>query len=276
MISVIGITKAFGSVNALNGVSLEHGPGVAVLLGPNGAGKTTLLRCLATLLQPDSGEIHLNGVPVGQEKDNREVRRIMSYMPQTVGFSPAVTVKQHLDRVAVLKGIVGSQARRLEVEQAIESLELTEVAKRKVRKLSGGFQRRVALAQTIMGAPKVLLLDEPTAGLDPEQRAVLRKVVGSLSAAGTSVLVSTHQPEDVQSISRSVIVMKDGKILFEGSPSELVGVAEGRVWLMDHSPDGSISWPTPDGRYRVLDAGGAGDVVAPTLEDGYLTLMRSG
>lgn len=276
MISVVEVSKDFSGLAALDQVTFRHGPGVAVLLGPNGAGKTTLLRCLATLLPPSSGAIEICSVRLGRESNNREARKILSYLPQKVGFSPALTVKQHLDRIAVLQGIGEATRRRQIVDEAIESLDLSDVVDRKIKHLSGGLQRRVGLAQTVMGSPKVLLLDEPTAGLDPEQRVQLRNVIGSLASLGASVLLSTHQPEDVLTITRSVIVLRSGRILFDGTPDQLAALAEGRVRVMDEAPLGHVAWPTHDGRVRVLGSETGGDPVAPTLEDGYLTLMQDG
>ncbi|MGH8870978.1 MAG: ABC transporter ATP-binding protein [Acidimicrobiia bacterium] len=268
------MTKSFAATKALDHVTFRHASGVAVLLGPNGAGKTTLLRCLATLMSPDSGEIEICSIPLGREPDNREARRILSYMPQKVGFSPSLTVKQHLDRVAVLRGMSKKNIRREAVAQAMESLQLTGVSERKIKHLSGGLQRRVGLAQTVMGSPDVLLLDEPTAGLDPEQRVVLRSVIGSLAASGVSVLISTHQPEDVLGLTHTVLVLKSGRILYDGPPDGLAALAMGQVGLMDHLPDGSVGWPTQDGRYRVLGIPDGSEAIPPTLEDGYLTLMQ--
>lgn len=275
MISVEQIRKSFGPVTALDGVSFEQGPGVSVLLGPNGAGKTTMLRCLATVMRADSGQIQICGIGLGKEADNRRARGMLSYMPQTLGFNPRLTVSQHLDRIAVLKGIVETTTRREAVEEIISRLQLTELRDRKVRKLSGGQQKRVGLAQTALGEPRVVLLDEPGAGLDPEQRVVLRRVLATLAQGGSSVIVSTHQPEEVLSIAKTIVVLRAGRIVHDGPPAELAAIAGGQVWLTDELPEGAVGWPTSDGRYKVLGDVPSGEPVDPTIEDGYLALMRS-
>lgn len=274
MISVDEVSKRFGRVRALDQLSLKLGSGVAALLGPNGAGKTTLLRCLATLVQPDRGAIEIGGIRLGSEQTNRSARRLIGYMPQTIAFGPSVTARSQLDRVAVLKDILDRDERRAEVDRVISNFDLIDSAQRNARKLSGGTQRRLGLAQTMLGSPRVLLLDEPTAGLDPEQRTAFRGIIGSAASAGAVVLVSTHQPDDIVAIASTVIVIGNGRVLYQGSPEGLADKATGRVWLVDEAPKAGISWPTPHGRYRVLGSVLNGEPVSPTLEDGYLTLMQ--
>lgn len=268
------LAKSFPEVVALNDVSFDVGPGVTVLLGPNGAGKTTLLRCLATVMQADRGEIEICSIRLGAEKNNREVRRQLGYMPQAVGFTRGVSIRKHLNRVAVLKGIVNKNDRKGAVDAALIATDLTAYVDRQVQRLSGGMGRRLALAQAILGSPPVLILDEPTAGLDPEQRAAFRTVVGSIGASGASILVSTHQLEDVLGISGSVIVLANGRVLYQGAPSGLAEMARGSVWLTSQASPGSLSWPTADGRIRTLGGATGGEPVEPTVEDGYLLLMQ--
>ncbi len=274
LIAVRELAKSFPGIIALDEVSFQVGPGVTVLLGPNGAGKTTLLRCLATVMRPDHGEIEICSIPVGSEANNREVRGQLGYMPQAVGFTPGVSVGKHLNRVGVLKGIVNNGEREKAVAAALVATDLTAYVDRKVQRLSGGTRRRLALAQALLGSPRVLVLDEPTAGLDPEQRARFRAVVGSIGASGASILIATHQVEDVLGISGSVVVLGNGRVLYEGAPIGLAELARGRVWLTSQASPGSVSWPTPDGRVRTLGDAIQGEPVEPTVEDGYLLLMQ--
>jgi ABC-2 type transport system ATP-binding protein len=275
MIAVSEVCKSYGDVVALDAITLSIGPGITILLGPNGAGKTTLLRCLATVMLPDSGTIEICSIRAGSEAHNRHIRSSLGYMPQTAGFAPATSVERHLNRIAILKGIVDSDERRAAVVEAMRAADLTEYGRRRIRQLSGGMKRRLALAQALLGDPRVLLLDEPTAGLDPEQRAAFRTIIGGIGATGAAVLVSTHQPDDVIGISGAVVVLAGGRVLFQGSPRSLAEIARGHVWLGDEPPPMSISWPLADGHFRILGDAAIGVPVEPTIEDGYLILMRN-
>lgn len=274
MIVVTTVTKTYSDVTALDDVSLQVGPGITVLLGPNGAGKTSLIRCLATVMRPDRGGIEIGSIRVGAESDNRAIRSRLGYMPQATGYPNGISVSKHLDRIGVLKGIVEDDERAKAVAASLRAVDLEEQADRRVNRLSGGMQRRLALAQALMGSPKILLLDEPTAGLDPEQRATFRSFIGAIGAAGATVLVSTHQLEDVLGISGEVVVIANGRLLFQGPPRSLAELARGQVWITGHPAPGSISWPMPDGRVRALGEVQGGEPVEPTVEDGYLLLMK--
>ncbi len=273
MISVRSVHKRFGGVTALDGVTLERDAGTTVILGPNGAGKTTLLRCLATVMRPDAGEIQICSVALGHERDNRRARGLIGYMPQALGFFPGFTLRQHLDRVAVLKRITDKVDRSRQVDRVLQTVGLESLAGEKIRRLSGGMQRRLGLAQALIGSPPVLILDEPSAGLDPQQRVAFRSIVGLLGSSGTSILISTHQIEDLLGVSGSVVVLAEGRVAFDGTPDVLARLAKGSVWLTDDAPPGSVSWPTPDGRFRVLGKA-SGQPIEPTVEDGYLMLLQ--
>lgn len=274
VIVVTAVTKTYSDVTALDDISLQVGSGITVLLGPNGAGKTSLLRCLATVMRPDRGEIEIGSIRVGGESDNRAIRSMLGYMPQTTGFPNGISVSKHLDRIGVLKGIVEDHERANAVAASLRAVDLGGQADRRVHRLSGGMQRRLALAQALMGSPKILLLDEPTAGLDPEQRATFRSFIGAIGVAGATVLVSTHQLQDVLGISGEVVVIAHGRLLFQGPPGSLAELAQGQVWITRHAAPGSISWPMPDGRVRALGEMEDGEPVEPTVEDGYLLLMQ--
>ena len=269
-----GVAKRYGSTTVLDAVDVAADGGITGLLGPNGAGKTTLLRIIATVLQPDGGRVRVFGLDPADRDERREIRRRLGYQPQEPGFFQAFTVAAFLDYVAILKEITPREHRRREVRRVIELVDLGAVASRKIRKLSGGMRRRVALAQALLGRPQLLILDEPTAGLDPEQRLRFREVVSQVAAEHT-VLLSTHQTDDVAAVCDRVVVLHEGRNRFVGTPAELGMLAAGRVWLGDGPAAGTqLAWRTGTGQYRMLGHPPDGaNLVAPTLEDGYLLLV---
>jgi len=275
MLRVVDITKAFGSRIALDGVSLTAVPGVTALLGPNGAGKTTLLRCIATVLRPDAGRIEVAGTAPIRAGDLRRIRRRLGYMPQSFGLYPGFTVRRFLDHIAVLKGIHDGRERAQEVTRVIETTDLADVADVKNRRLSGGMRRRVGLAQALLGRPAVVVLDEPTVGLDPEQRIRFRHLLTGAKGPETTVLLSTHLVEDVAAVADQVAVLSAGKVKFAGAPDSLVRLADGKVWHSETPPTDAIAfWQTGSGSYRAIGSPPPGAAFAePTLEDGYLTLI---
>ncbi len=275
MLRVVDITKAFGSRIALDGVSLTAAPGVTALLGPNGAGKTTLLRCVATVLRPDAGIIEVSGTAPIRAGDLRRIRRRLGYMPQSFGLYPGFTVRRFLDHIAILKGISDERQRAQEVTRVIETTDLGEVADVKNRRLSGGMRRRVGLAQALLGRPAVVVLDEPTVGLDPEQRIRFRHLLTAAREPETTVLLSTHLVEDVTAVADQVVVLSAGKVKFAGAPGSLRHLAEGKVWHSKTPPSEAIAfWQTGTGSFRAIGSPPPGATLAdPTLEDGYLTLI---
>lgn len=268
------VRKRYGSVRALDGAGFELGAGITGLLGPNGAGKTTLLRCLATVLAPDSGRIEVFGFDPDSPSERTEIRRRLGYMPQEPGFYQSFTCFDFLDYLAILKEHVDRSARHEEVRTALARTGLEDKSTVKIRKLSGGMRRRLALAQSLIGSPPLLVLDEPTAGLDPEQRFRFRELISDLAESRT-VLLSTHQTEDVSAICDRVLVMDDGQIRFDGTPRELAHLAADKVWLADDRPTGAhIYWRTADGAYRGVGEPPPGSTaIDPTIEDGYLLLV---
>ncbi|GAA3507718.1 ABC-2 type transport system ATP-binding protein [Streptosporangium album] len=273
-VSVRDLTKRFGRRAVLDGLTLEFGRGVTGLLGPNGAGKTTLLRSLATTLAPDGGEVRALGLDPADRLQRTDLRRRLGYLPQDPGFYPHFTVFELVEYVAILKELTDRRERHREVRRVLTEVDLADRAKTKVRKLSGGMRQRLALAQALLGEPDLLILDEPTVGLDPEQRMRFRALVSRLGESRT-VLLSTHQTEDVAALCERVVVMKGGRDVFEGTPRDLAATAAGQVWLSDQPPTAShLFWRTADGRYRTLGARPQGGVPAdPGVEDGYLLLL---
>ena len=274
-VQLTGITKRYRGTTALDGVDLSFRPGITGLLGPNGAGKTTLLRIIATVLAPDEGGVHLLGRSPDAPATLAEVRRQLGYLPQEMGFPRGFTGFAFVDYMAVLKEWTESSSRHDEVRRVLGLVDLADVATKRVRALSGGQRRRVALAQALLGHPALLLLDEPTTGVDPQQRVSLRQV---LSRAGerSTVLLSTHQTEDVAALCDRVVVLDQGSIRFDGAVTDLVATAAGRVWLADApDPAARASWRTGTGRHRNVGAAAppGAEATEPTLEDAYLLLV---
>jgi len=224
-VEINDVTRRFGRTQAVAGVSLEIGLGVFGLLGPNGAGKTTLLRMMATVIPPNSGHLRLLGRDPGAYGPRREIRRRLGYVPQNLGYHPGFTVTEFVEYFALLKEMPPGRVPRA-VATAIERVDLGDRAKAKLRTLSGGMLRRVGIAQAIVNEPELLLLDEPSAGLDPEQRVAFRALLRDLGERA-SVIVSTHLVEDVAAACAEVALMDAGKIVFQGTPDELTGLGEG-------------------------------------------------
>lgn len=273
-VEVVGIEKSFLRTRALSGVTFDAGAGITGLLGPNGAGKTTLLRMMATVLAPDAGDLRLLGRDPRKAEDRLAIRRRLGYMPQEPGFHRNFTAFEFVDYIAILKEMVERRARHDEVRRVLSLVGLESQIGRKIKNLSGGMRRRVALAQALLGDPDLLVLDEPTAGLDPEQRLRFREMV-SERAADRTVILSTHQTEDVAALCPRVVVLLDGQALFDGTPKDLAGVAHGRVWMAsERAATAHLSWRTGDGGHRNIgDAPAGADLVEPTVEDGYLLLV---
>ena len=272
-VEVRDLVKRYGRSEALRGIELEIDTGVVGLLGPNGAGKTTLLRILATSLSPTSGTVRVLGDDPSDAGGRLAIRRRLGYVPQEVGLYETFTVFDFVDYIAILKELTDRRARRDEVRRVIDAVDLGDVASMRIRKLSGGMRRRVTLAQSLLGRPDVLVLDEPTVGLDPEQRLRFRQIV-SEHADRRCVVLSTHMTEDVEALCDRVIVMDLGSISFDGTTADLAGIAAGRVWLDDRpDPRATVSWRTGDGRHRNVGTPPAGaELLAPTVQDGYLLL----
>jgi len=224
-VEINGLTRRFGWTMAVAEVDMQAGPGVFGLLGPNGAGKTSLLRMMATAIRPTSGTLRLLGRDAGAYGPRREIRRRLGYLPQNLGYYPGFTVTEFVEYFALLKEVPATRIPAA-VAAAIERVELSGRAETKLRALSGGMLRRVGIAQAIVNEPELLLLDEPTAGLDPEQRVAFRALLRDLGQRAT-VVVSTHLVEDVGAACTQVALMDAGKIVFHGTPDELIARGDG-------------------------------------------------
>ena len=222
-VEITGLTLRFRRTLAVTGVDLRVGPGVLGLLGPNGAGKTSLLRIMATALPPTSGNLRLLDRDPASYAARQEIRTRLGYLPQTPGFYPGFTVAESVEYFALLKGVPAARVRKA-VTAAIDLVDLGDRAKARLRSLSGGMLRRTGIAQAIVNQPELLLLDEPTAGLDPEQRIAFRALLRRFGATAT-VVVSTHLVEDVAAACDQVAIMDKGSILYLGTSAGLADQA---------------------------------------------------
>ena len=226
-IEIHHLTKRYGNgVTALEDVSFAVGSGVFGLLGHNGAGKTTLMRALATVLEPSAGTIRVCGFDV--KKQGNAVRSRIGYLPQELAMYPSLSARDFVRYMAELKGVRNRSA----ADAALEQVEMHMYAKRKIGQLSGGMRRRVGIAQALVGDPQVLIVDEPTAGLDPEERVRFRGVLSRFAQGGKTVLLSTHIVEDVHQICEELAVLRGGRLFYAGTPSALMNRVAGRVKLM--------------------------------------------
>ncbi|MFF3846004.1 ABC transporter ATP-binding protein [Streptomyces sp. NPDC002328] len=273
-VTAAGLSLRYGGTRALDGVSLRLTRGVTGLLGPNGAGKTTLLRVLATAVPPDGGEFTVLGHDPRTSAGRLDLRRGLGYLPQNPGFHPDFTAFDFVDYVAILKELTDRAARHREVRRVLEAVDLSEVRSKRIKRLSGGMRQRVALAAALVGDPGFLVLDEPTVGLDPEQRMRFRELIAD-AGEGRTVLLSTHQTEDVAMLCHRVVVLANGRVRFEGTPAELTARASGRVWSSPERDPGALAgWRTGTGAFRnVGDPPEGAELVEPTLEDGYLLAL---
>ncbi len=214
-------------VRALDNVSLTIPCGMYGLLGPNGAGKSTLMRTIATLQEPDSGQIHLGTLDVLHEKE--ELRKRLGYLPQDFGVYPRVSAQDMLDHLALLKGVVNRGERTALVESLLVRTNLHQVRKKALTSFSGGMRQRFGIAQALIGSPQLLIVDEPTAGLDPGER---NRFYNLLAEIGENVIVilSTHIVQDVMELCTNMAIIHEGRVLFAGPPDDAVGTLDGRIW----------------------------------------------
>ena len=285
-LTITGLSKTYpNGVQALKNISLNIGNNMFGLLGPNGAGKSSLMRTIATLQEPDSGTIMLDGINVLKDKD--AVRRTLGYLPQEFGVYPRVSAEAMLDHFAVLKGVTVKSERRELVESLLRQVNLWDVRKRKLGTYSGGMRQRFGIAQALIGDPRLVIVDEPTAGLDPEER---NRFLNLLAEIGERVVVilSTHIVEDVTDLCSRMAIIGQGQVLLSGEPVEAIRSLDGRVWRR------TIDKAELDGyraRMNILSTRLAGgrtllhvladtlpgegfEAVAPDLEDVYFGRLR--
>lgn len=234
-LKITNLTKDFRKTRAVNGVNYTFCSGVYGLLGVNGAGKTTLMRMLTTLLNPTSGAITWDGEDIF--KMDKAFRRLLGYLPQDFGAYPDFSVQDYLMYISTLKGMKPAAA-RARVAQMLELTGMTQFKGKKMKALSGGMKRRAGIAQAVLNDPQILILDEPTAGLDPSERIRFRNLISEL-ASDRIVLLSTHIVSDVESAASQIILMKDGKFLVTGTAEELIASCPDRSWICD-VPKGEV------------------------------------
>ena len=278
------VSKQFKDKKAVNDINLELTPGVWGLLGANGAGKTTLMRMIAGIMPPTSGRVVYDGVPI--QELGEQYRDIFGYLPQEFGFYQEFTVKDYLAYVAALKGLPQRQSWR-KIHELLERVSLLDVCNKKISTLSGGMRRRVGIAQALLNDPEVLILDEPTGGLDPGERVRFRNLLSEF-AHDRIVLISTHIVPDVEYIATCHAIIKGGRLLATGTTEELVKLVEGKVWCCTISADAVSEYESRlqiislrnehDGsvfiRYLAEKPCGAHSAAAdPRLEDLYLWLF---
>jgi ABC-type multidrug transport system ATPase subunit len=281
-----GLGKRFGERWVLRDVSLVAGPGLLGLVGPNGAGKTTLMRILATLVEPTSGTARWNGLDT--RRDGRTVRHALGYLPQEFGVYPQLTARQFLGYLAALKGVPrGSAARR--VDEVLEQVHLTAEADQRLGTYSGGMKQRVGIAQAILNDPELLIVDEPTGGLDPAERVHFRRLLASLKV-DRLVLLSTHIISDVEAVADRLVLLSGGYLVTDAQPQELIASARGLVWtvvtgttevlrLQQAYPVSALAAQSGATTVRVLSSERPCDAAMPaepTLEDAYLVAIGNG
>lgn len=220
------LTKQYKDKTAVNTFTVTLTPGIYGLLGANGAGKTTLMRMVCGILNPTSGKVWLDGKDINRMGEN--YRDLLGYLPQNFGYYPVFTAMDYLLYVAALKGLTASVA-KVRANELLELVSLGTVAKKKIKTFSGGMKRRLGIAQALLNDPKILVLDEPTAGLDPKERVHFRNLISDISK-DKIVILSTHIVSDVEYIANTIFVMKDGRLIHQGEPDEITASIGGYVW----------------------------------------------
>ncbi|HEU4562828.1 MAG TPA: ABC transporter ATP-binding protein [Longimicrobium sp.] len=287
MLTITNLSKTYSNgVQALKGVTLSIDRGLFGLLGPNGAGKSTLMRTLATLQEPDTGEIVFDGLDVVRQPEAH--RRHLGYLPQDFGVYPGVSAYDLLEHLAVLKGLADRKTRREQVEALLEQTNLWAHRKKAVSGFSGGMRQRFGIAQALLGDPRLIIVDEPTAGLDPEERNRFHNLLSEVSE-NIVVILSTHIVEDVRQLCPRMAILAEGRVLRSGAPRRLIAELEGRVWRKTVDKPAVeayrrdlnvISTQLYEGRTQVHvlhdDRPEAGfEAVEPNLEDVYFSILRS-
>jgi ABC-2 type transport system ATP-binding protein len=275
-----------GGVRALSDFSLELGPGVLGLLGPNGAGKSTLMRILATITRASGGSVLWNGVDIARQPD--PLRAVLGYLPQDFGVYPNLTALEFLDYIAAVKGLPASTARR-RIEELLVLVNLADARKRPIGGFSGGMKQRVGIAQALLNDPRLLIVDEPTGGLDPEERVRFRNLLSELGGERI-VILSTHIVSDVEATADEIAVIAGGRLVAHGAPEELLREVAGKAWEWT-LPAGEL--PAAKQRFLISSQVRRGDGVQvrvvgsvppgpgakpaePSLEDAYLYHVRAG
>lgn len=228
-ISIEGLSKIYPNGNrAINNINLEINDGMFGLLGPNGAGKSSLMRILVTLMKPSLGKVTIDGFDL--EKDRKEIRKILGYLPQDFRFFSKLKTYEFLDYAARLAGIKDKKLRAQSVDRMLEEVGLFEARDRQANRLSGGMKRRLGIAQALINSPKLIIVDEPTTGLDPEERIRFRNLLSTISTQDVIIILSTHIVGDISSTCKNMALLNRGELAYSGSPDDIVSQANGKVW----------------------------------------------
>ncbi|MEE8576121.1 MAG: ABC transporter ATP-binding protein [candidate division Zixibacteria bacterium] len=286
-ITIEGLTKRYPGGNcALRDVNLEIGNGLFGLLGPNGAGKTTLMRILVTLLSPTEGNVKIDGIDIVRYR--KKIRSMVGYLPQGFSEFSKQAVWEFLDYAGALAGIKSRKLRMASVDRLLDEVGLFDVRDRKANRLSGGMKRRLGIAQVLIGDPKIMIVDEPTVGLDPQERLRFRNLMADLTRKEIIIILSTHIVGDISSTCSDMALLANGKIVYNGAPTGLTSAAEGKVWHVtaaDHELDMLkekypviSAVPGEDGYHLRLVAdhveGKTAELVEASLEDAYICYMQ--
>lgn len=287
-IRIENLNKVYkGGSYAVKNLNLEIPNGMFGLLGPNGAGKSTLMRILVTLMKPTSGKVYFNDFELS--KNRRQIRSMLGYLPQDFSFFSKLKTYEFLDYTARLSGMKNGAVRRAAVDQMLEEVGLFEARDRNANKLSGGMKRRLGIAQALINDPKVIIVDEPTTGLDPEERIRFRNLLSTISTRDVIIILSTHIVGDISSTCDNMALLNRGKLAFTGSPEQLIKQAEGNVWQIEATEHEYleinekypvISTIPIDGGWEVQvvanDINGyQGKQIAPNLEHAYVHFMEN-
>lgn len=286
-IEIRGLNMIYENGNqALKNINLEFGNGMFGLLGPNGAGKSSLMRILVTLMMPSGGEVLVNGMDI--QKHRKEIRKMIGYLPQDFRFFSALKTWEFLDYSGSLAGLKNRKSRIAEVDRLLDQVGLLEVRDRQANRLSGGMKRRLGIAQALIGNPRIIVVDEPTTGLDPDERIRFRNILSMLSQNDVTIILSTHIVGDISSTCQGMALLNRGELVFSGSPESLVKKAEGHVFRLNLSP---ADYEMVKGRYNVISTipsesgwevqivadekpGFDGTPITPNIEHAYVYYME--
>ncbi|MFQ5557441.1 MAG: ABC transporter ATP-binding protein [Acidimicrobiales bacterium] len=274
-LAVRGVVHRYGATLALDVEDLVIGPGTTALLGPNGSGKSTLLRLLATVRAPQAGSVRIGGLDPTDPVARVSVRRRLGYQTQSGGLPGRMRVDAFCDYVGALKEIPTARLRRRWTHWVLQRVALAEASRRRIRTLSGGMQRRLALAQALIGLPRLLVLDEPLASLDAEQRAAMAFLLADRSPEAT-IVVASHHPDELAGVAGQMVVLREGRVVFAGPPTSLAEQARGRVWETSTPVPGAACRTVGPDRVRCVAPGlpPAAVPMAPTVQDGYLAVLQ--
>lgn len=279
MLKINGLTKKFKKFKAIDSFSFEFNNGIYGLLGPNGAGKTTLLRCISKLYPVDNGVIFYNGQDINENKDYLEC---IGYLPQLFGMYKDLSVKEMMLMMANLKNIDLNNSNR-EIERVIKVVNLEEKMNAKVSSLSGGMIRRLGIAQALLGKPKIIIFDEPTAGLDPEERLRFKNIISEI-ARNIIVIISTHIVEDIEAICDNIVIMNKGKLVTSGSSTDIKQIANSKVYIVPERDISTLPNDCQIEKYLEINGQKCARVLSniklkyiqdsPNIEDGYICAIK--